>query len=85
MLETIILIGIVMLFTIVDLVVGVMIGQRMNKEIHLPEPKQIATKIPFTKEHKAVKEQSKEINTLNQIWDNINNFDGTKESQKEVR
>lgn len=74
-----------MVLIIVAFFMGIVIGQKLSRkeDIKLPEVKK--ENIPFTKEHKTKVEQDKSINKLNQILDNINNYNGTAQGQKEVK
>lgn len=57
------------------------LGLKTGKELSKQEKPIKQAKL--TKEEK--KEQAQVIETFNKAWDNINNYDGTPESQKEVK
>ena len=62
------------------LLLGVNIGQKVNRgeEVKLPNP------ITAVKEHKKRTEEEEEQNRLNTILENIERYDGTSIGQKQI-
>lgn len=76
-----------MILIIVAFYLGILIGQKIGKNenikpIKVPIPKK--ENIPFTKEHKEMKEQAKEVERLNAILKNIDAYDGTGKGQRRI-
>ena len=74
-----------MVLIIVAFFMGVVIGQKLSKKEDIKLPEVRKENLPFTKEHKAKVEQDKNITKLNQVLENINNYNGTPQGQKEVK
>lgn len=74
-----------MVLIIVAFFVGIVIGNKLSRheEIRIPTPK--AESIPLTKKHKEKKEMSLEMDKLNTILNNIDNYNGTAQGQKGVK
>ncbi len=67
---------------------GFILGYRVaNKEEIQPEinMEKIKKRIPFTEEHKELKEEEARINELNQLLENVNNYKGDDEGQRRIR
>ena len=68
--------------TIIAFVVGVIIGQKLNRN------EKVEIKIPNIKkkiiEHKIEVAQAKEVEKINTIISNIENYNGTKEGQIKI-
>ena len=68
---------------ILCLCIGFYFGFRIGKEKEIPKVK-IKAPSQIIKEHKANKEEEKEMNRLNTILNNIDNYNGTSDYQQEV-
>lgn len=62
---------------------GLRIGRLVTKSGVSVDEKIIAK--PTIKEKKPTKEELKELKKMEDIWNNINNYDGTESSQKEIK
>lgn len=74
-----------MVLIIVAFFMGIVIGQRLSKKEDIKLPQIKKESIPFTKERKKKIEADKDIEKINAILDNINNYNGTAQGQKEVK
>lgn len=63
--------------------VGAKTGQKVlkNEDITIPKPPNLAKKI---KDYKSTIEDQKEQENIKNMWDNINNYDGTGLGQKNI-
>lgn len=74
-----------MALIIVAFFVGIVIGNKLSRheKIEIPIPK--AENIPLTKKHKELKQSTAELEKLNTILNNIDNYNGTAQGQKGVK
>lgn len=77
-----------MFFAVLCLCIGFYFGYKLGDKKELPEinPIKVAEKVSTEVSNiKKKKEQSKEINELNQILKNIDRFDGTSQGQIPIK
>ena len=77
----------IMIATTAIFFIGIQVGYKLKddkKIINPPKIEEIKKNIPLTKEYKEDKKNREEIERLNKIMKNLENFNGTEEGQVDI-
>ena len=77
----------IMIATTAIFFIGIQVGYKLKddkKIINPPKIEEIKKNIPLTKEYKEDKKNREEIERLNKIMKNLENFNGTEEGQVNI-